>query len=123
MSSTEGSFSSDSRVISTIIVEGADIDRGAEIVSKQASSRQDLFEGIGLTIMDSNRRLRCLSQNVVLNFEAMSHSSSSSSQTMGDTTLSTPISGSLSKAKEDEDDEEDEVDGEDKGAGGRVFAL
>lgn len=42
---------------------------------------------------------------------------------MGDTTLSTPISGSLSKAKEDEDDEEDEVDGEDKGAGGRVFAL
>lgn len=45
--------------------------------------------------MDLGRRLRCLSQNSSLNFEAMSSSSSSSSQTMGGTTRSIPVSGSL----------------------------
>lgn len=52
----------------------------------------------------------------------MSHFSSSS-QTIGGTTQSTFVSGSLLGAKEDEDDEKDEVDGEDGGAGGGVLAL
>lgn len=71
--------------------------------------------------MDLDRRLRCLSQNSSLNFEAMSSSSSSSSsQTMGGTTRSTPVSGSL---PEDENDEKDEANGENGGAGGKVLAL
>lgn len=70
--------------------------------------------------MDLDRRLRCLSQNSSLNFEAMSSSSSSSSQTMGGTTRSIPVSGSL---PEDENDEKDEANGENGDAGGRVLAL
>lgn len=42
---------------------------------------------------------------------------------MGNTTRSTPISGSLLLAQEDEDNEEDEVDREYVEAGGGILAL
>ena len=107
----EGSFSSSSGMVSTAIVEDDGTGVGAKTI-----------EGVGLTIMDSIRHLRCLSQNLALKFVAMSLSSSSS-QTMGDNTQSTPICSSLLPVEEDEDEKEDEVDGEDRGAGDRVFTL
>ncbi|KAJ9709478.1 hypothetical protein PVL29_001116 [Vitis rotundifolia] len=73
--------------------------------------------------MDSNRRLRYLSRNLTLKFEAMSSSSSFSSQIMGGTTLSTPVSGSLLEAEEDEDDEEVEANREEGDVGGRVLTF
>lgn len=83
----------------------------------------NLFEEIGLTAMDSDRCLRCLSQNLTLNFEAISSSSFSSFQIMRGTTRSTPVFGSLLEAEEDKDDEEDETNGEDESAGGGIIAL
>ena len=118
----EGSFSSSLGMVSTAIVEDDGIGVGAKTSFGQANFGQALFEGVGLIIMDSIRHLRCLSQNLALKFVAMSLSSFST-QTMGDNTRSTPISGSLLAVEEDEDEEEDEVDGEDRGAGDRVFAL
>lgn len=70
--------------------------------------------------MDSDRHLRYLSRNLALKFVVMSPFSSSS-QTMGGTTRSTPVSGSLLAVEEDEDEENDEADGEDRGVGGRVL--
>lgn len=64
--------------------------------------------------MDSDRRLHWLSRNSTLRFDAMSPSSLFFSQTMGDTTLSTPIFGLLLLAEEDEDNEDDEANREDK---------
>lgn len=50
-------------------------------------------------------------------------SPSSSLQTMGSTTTSILVSGSLLAVKEEENSKENEVDGEDKGAGGGILVL
>lgn len=54
-------------------------------------------------MMDLDKRLRCLSLNPALKFTTMS----SSSQTMGGTTNSTPISDSMLAIEEDEDEDVD----------------
>ena len=102
-------------MISATVVEYAGTSVGVETGFEQA-----LFEGVGLTVMDSDRHLCYLSQNPALKFVVMSPFSSSS-QTMGGTTLSTPVSGSLLAVEEDEDEEEDEANGEDRGVGGGVL--
>ena len=61
MSSVEGSFSFDSKMIYAAVVEGAGTGVGTGIGSKQVGSGQDLFGGEGLMAMDSNRYLCCLS--------------------------------------------------------------
>ena len=90
MSLAKRSFSSNSRATVVAVAGGTDTDIGVG-----AGSEQALLEGIGLTVIDSDRRLRCLSRNLALKFEAISYSSSSSSQIMGDTTQLTLIFGSL----------------------------
>ena len=104
-------FSSDLRVITAIVVEGIGTGKEAE-----AGFRQAFLERVGLIIMDSNRRLRCLSQNLTLKLEVIS-SSSSFSQIIRGTTWSNPASGS---SVEDGDDESDE---EDKDVEGGVLTL
>ena len=66
------------------IVAG-DAGTGREV---EASFKQAFLERVGLIIMDSGRRLRCLSQNLTLKLEVISSSSSSSSQIIGSTTWS-----------------------------------
>lgn len=88
-----------------------------------------------MTVMDSDRRLRCLSLNSILRFATMSFSSSSS-QVMRSTTNSTPVSSlvlavdrstlmfdSMLVVKKDEGGEENKVEGEDGEADGSVLAL
>ncbi|KAJ9678873.1 hypothetical protein PVL29_020923 [Vitis rotundifolia] len=87
-----------------------------------------------MTVMDLNKRLHFLSLNLALRFAVMS-SSSSSLQTMGGTTNSTPISGlvlasdrstpvssSVLTVEEDEDGEEVEAIGE-RDVNDGVYAL
>ena len=90
MSLAKRSFSSNSRAMAVAVARGTDTDIGVG-----AGSEQALLEGIGLTAIDSDRRLRYLSRNLALKFKAISYSSSSSSQIMGDTTQLTLIFGSL----------------------------
>ncbi|KAJ9672826.1 hypothetical protein PVL29_026174 [Vitis rotundifolia] len=118
MSSIEGIFSSNLGVVVTTIAKENSMGIGA-----RASSGQAFLEGVGLTTMDSDGHLRCLSRYLTLKFEAISSSSSSSSQIMGGTTRSTSVLGSLLEVEEDEDDEDDETDKKDGDAGGRVLAL
>lgn len=100
-------FSSDLRVITAIVVEGIGTGKEAE-----AGFRQAFLERVGLIIMDSDRRLRCLSQNLTLKLEVIS-SSSSSSQIIRGTTWSNPASGSSVEDGDDESNEEDkDVEGE-----------
>lgn len=89
-------------------------------VRVETGFEQAFFEGVELTAMDSNRHLGYLSRNPALKFVVMSPFSSSS-QTMGGTTRSTPVSGSLLAVEKDEDGEEDEADGDNRGAGGGVL--
>ena len=90
MSLAEGSFSSDSGVIVATVVGGTDTNGGTETGFEQV-----FLEGVGLTAMDSDRCLHCLSRNLTLNLEAISFSSCCcSSQMIGITTWSTPTSGS-----------------------------
>ncbi|KAJ9702960.1 hypothetical protein PVL29_004632 [Vitis rotundifolia] len=100
----------------TTVVGGTGMGGGAE-----AGFRQAFLEGIGLTSMDLDRRLRYLSQNSAFKLEAISYSSSSCSLLMiRCTTQSTPTSDSL---LENEKDEEDGANEEDNDAGGGVLAL
>ena len=82
-------------------------------VGAKAGFEQAFLEGVGLTAMDLDRCLHCLSRNSALKFEAIS-SSFYSSQIIGDTTWSTHASGSPLEDEEDGDDEDDEADGEEK---------
>lgn len=115
-------------------VEGSNIGVMANIGSGQRISEQGLLEGGEMIVMDSDRCLRCLSLNLTLKFATIS-SSLSSSQMMGSTTSSTPVSGSVLAddrstlvsglvlaIEKDEDAEEAEVEGEGN-ADGRVSAL
>ena len=77
----------------------------------------------GIDSVDSDRCLHCLSGNSTLKFEAISFSSSSSSQIIGGINWPTPISGSLLKDKKCEKEEEDEADDEDGEVGSRVLAF
>ena len=88
--------------------------------SGQRITRQGLLEKRGMTVMDLNRCLHYLSLNPVLKFAAMSFSFYSS-QVIGGTTDSTPISGSVLAANRstsvsdsmlvaEEDEEGDEVE-------------
>lgn len=120
MSSAEDNFSSSLGMISTAIVEGTGTGGGTETGFKQAGFGQAFLEGIRLTSMDLNKCLHCLSRNLTLKFEVIPFSSSSSSQIMGNTTQSTPVSSLLLEA---EDDEDDEADGENENVGGGVLAL
>lgn len=86
-------------------------------------SEQTFFKGEGLTTMDSDGGLSCLSQNPTLKFEAMSSLFSSSSQIIGNTSRLTPIFSSSLEDNEGEDEEEDEANDEDGKAGGRVIAF
>ena len=114
MSSVEGIFSSNS---------GVTIGTGTG-VGARAGSEQAFLEGVGLTVMDLDKRLHYLSRNPTLKFEAIySFSFSLSSQVIGGTTWSTLTFGSLLEAEEDEDDEEDEVDEEERDTGGEVLAF
>ena len=61
MSSVEGSFSFDSKMIYAAVVEGIGTGAGTGIGFGQVGSEQGLFGGEGLTVMDSDRCLRCLS--------------------------------------------------------------
>ncbi|KAJ9680219.1 hypothetical protein PVL29_019505 [Vitis rotundifolia] len=97
------------------MVEGTSMGGGIE-----ASFGQAFFEGVGLTTMDLDKRLRCLSRNPILKLEAISSSSFSSLQIIVSTTRSTPSSGS---SLENEDDEDDETNGEDEDVGGEVLTL
>lgn len=98
----------------------------ANIGSRQRISGQCLFEERGMTVMDSDRRLCCLTLNSTLRFAAMS----SFSQTMEDTTSptiasdsvlaanrSTPMFKSILVINEDEDGEKAETEGEGDGDG------
>lgn len=114
MSSIDEGFSSGSRMTAAAIVGRAGMDEIARVGSKQA-----FFEGVGLIVMDSDKRLHCLSQNSALKLEAISFSSSSS-QIIGGTSRLTPVSSS---SLQDEEDEDDETDEEDKDVGSRVLAL
>lgn len=78
------------------------------------------MKGVGLTAMDSDRSLRCLSRNSTLKLEAVSSFSSFSSQITGGTSRLTPTFGSLLEGKEDEEDKTDKKDWE---AGGGVLAF
>ena len=118
MSLAKKSFSSKSGATAVAVAGGTDTG-----IRVGAGSKQALLEGVGLTAIDSDRRLRCLSRNPALKFEVISYSSSFSSQIMGDTTQLTLIFGSLLEVEEDEDDEENEADGEDGDAGGGVLAF
>ena len=106
----------------TAVVEGSSTSVRAETGSKQIGSGQVLLEGVGFTMMDSDRHLCCLSLKPTLKFVAMS-SSSFSSQTIGGTTSSTPVFNSVLATEEDEDEEKDEVDGENGDANGGVLTL
>ena len=99
------------------VVRGTDTSAGAEVGFEQA-----FLEGVGLTTMDLDKRLRCLSRNPTLKFEAIS-SSFSSSQIIRDTTWTTHAFGLPLENEEDGDDEDDEVDGEDKNEGSGVLTL
>lgn len=70
--------------------------------------------------MDSDKRLHCLLQNSALRLEAISFSSSSSSQIIGGTSRLTPVSSS---SLQDEEDEDDETDEEDEDVRSRVLTL
>lgn len=72
-----------------------------------------------MIVIDSDKRLHCLSQNSTLRLEAISFSSSSS-QIIGGTSRLTPVSSS---SLQDEEDEDDETDEEDEDVGSRVLAL
>ncbi|KAJ9675271.1 hypothetical protein PVL29_024289 [Vitis rotundifolia] len=87
---------------------------------EQRGFKQGLLEGRWMTMMDWNKRLYCLLLNPTLKFSSMS-SSFSSLQMMGGTTNSTPIfcsvlapncstpmSGLVLAAKEDEDRDAEE---------------
>ena len=107
-------FLSSLRVKTVAVVRGTDTSARAEVGFEQA-----FLEGVGLTTMDLDKHLRCLSRNPTLKFEAIS-SSFSSSQIIRDTTWTTHDFG---LPLEDGDDEDDEVDGEDKDEGGRVLTF
>lgn len=85
MSSVEDNFSCSSEVIFTVIVEDIGVGIGAKTGFGQVGSGQALFEGVGLTMMDSDKRLRYLSRNPTLNFVAMPLSSSSTQIMRGTT--------------------------------------
>lgn len=90
----------------------------------KAGFEQAFLERVGLTVMDSNRRLRYLSQNPTLKLEVISSSSfSSSSQIIGGTTQSTPASSLSLEDEENRDDKDDEIDEEDDDVGSEVLAL
>ena len=117
MSSIEGIFSSNSGV--TTGTGGTGTGVGA-----RAGYGQAFLEGVGLTVMDLDKRLHYLPRNLTLKFEAIySFSFSLSSQVIGGTTRSNLTFGSLLEAEEDEDDEEDEVDEEERDTGGEVLAF
>ena len=99
------------------VVRGTDTSAEAEVCFEQA-----FLEGVGLTIMDLDKPLCCLSRNPTLKFEAIS-SSFSSSQIIRDTTWTTHAFGLPLEDEEDVDDEDDEADGEDKDEGGGVLTL
>lgn len=65
-------------MIPPTVVKGTGIDVRAEIGSIHIGSGQGFLKEAGLTVMDSDKRLRCLSLNPTLKFVAMSSSSSSS---------------------------------------------
>lgn len=65
-------------MIPPIVVKGIGIDVRAEIGSIHIGSEQGFLKGTGLTVMDSDKRLRCLSLNLTLKFVAMSFFSFSS---------------------------------------------
>lgn len=109
----EGDFLFGSEVTAIVVVDNVDLDGGFGVGSRQA-----FFEREGWTVMDSDKRLRCLLWNLVLKLEAMSPSSSSSSQIIGGTGCITPASG-LSL----EDEEEDEADNEYGETGGGVLPF
>lgn len=73
--------------------------------------------------MDSDKCLRCLSWNLTLKLEAISSSSSSSSQIIGDTNQLTPTSALSLEDEENGDDEEDEAGDEDGEVGSGVLSL
>ncbi|KAJ9692906.1 hypothetical protein PVL29_011828 [Vitis rotundifolia] len=112
MSSTKEGFSSGLEVTAAIVVEGANLDRGSEAGFGQAFS-----EGEGLIAMDSYKHLCYLSRNLTLKLEAISFSSSSSSQIIGGTSWPTPTFGSLLEDEEDGEDDEDEADDENREVG------
>lgn len=105
-----------------IAVEGVGTCAMTKIGSGQRDSEQGFLEGGRLTVMDSDRRLHCLSLNMALRFATMSFSSSSLLE-MGDTTGSTPISDSMLAVEEDEDRKEDEAKGEEGDANHEVRAF
>lgn len=115
MSLAKEGFSFGSRVTATAVVNSAGMDEGVRVGSRQA-----FFEGVGLTTMDLDKRLRCLSQNSTLRLETISSSSFSSSQIIGSASQLTPIFGSSLK---DEENEDDEIDEEDEDAGDGVLTL
>lgn len=83
-------------------VEGANTSTMTKIGFGQRDSEQGLLKGEWLTMMDSDRRLCCLSLNLALKFIVMS-SFFSYSQTMRSTTSSTPIFGLVMAIEKDED--------------------
>lgn len=73
--------------------------------------------------MDLDRHLHCLLWNPTLKLEAISLSSSSSSQIIRGTSWPIPVSSSLLEDEDNKNDEEDEADNEDGEAGDGVLAL
>lgn len=102
-------------MVIAVVTEGIGMGGGIE-----AGFGQAFFEGIRLTTMDLDKRLRCLSRNSALKLEAISSSSSSSSQIIRGITRSTLASG---PSLEDEENEDDETNGENGDIGGEVLAL
>ena len=103
-----------------VVVDSAGMDGRVGVGSMQA-----FFKGVGLTAMDLDKHLCCLSQNSALRMEVISSfssssSSSSSSQIIGGTSRLTPVSSSSLKNEEDGDDKTDE---EDEDVGGGVLTL
>ena len=103
-----------------VVTESTRTGRGAK-----AGFGQAFLERVGLTVMDSNRRLCYLSRNLALKLEVISSSSSSSSssQITRGTTRSTPASCLSLEDEEDIDDEEDEAHEEDGDVRGEIIAL
>lgn len=118
MSSIEEDFSSGFEVMVVAVVDDADLDGGFG-----ASFGYVFFEWEVFIKMDSDKRLRCLSWNLTLKLEAISSSSSSSSQIIGDTNQLTPTSALSLEDEENGDDEEDEANDEDGEVESGVLSL
>lgn len=122
-------------LVLAVAAEGSVTGAMTKIGFAHRGSKLSLLEGGEMTVMDLDRRLRCLSLNSVLKFVTMSLFSFSS-QAIGGTTnstsvfslvlaidQSTPVSCLVLAAERDENGKETKTEGEEEDANGRVCVI